>query len=72
MALRILGVPSAAGAYGHGVARAPQALRAAGLLESLRGQGLAVADAGDLPVVPFAPVRWELACPRRGRCRTRN
>ncbi|MGD8683936.1 MAG: arginase family protein [Chloroflexota bacterium] len=55
MALRVLGVPSAAGAYGHGVARAPAALRGAGLVGSLRGRGLTVADAGDLPLVPFAP-----------------
>lgn len=55
MVLRVLGVPSAAGAHGHGVARAPAALRAAGLLEALRSRGLDVADAGDLPLVPFTP-----------------
>jgi arginase len=55
MALRILGVPSAAGAYGNGVARAPRAMREAGIVEGLRDRGLAVADAGDLPVVPFSP-----------------
>jgi len=55
MALRILGVPSAAGAYGNGVARAPGAMRAAGIVEGLRDQGLAAADAGDLPAVAFSP-----------------
>ena len=55
MALRILGVPSAAGAYGNGVARAPRAMRVAGILEGLRDQGLAAADAGDLPAVAFSP-----------------
>jgi arginase len=55
MALRVLGVPSAAGAYGNGVALAPRALREAGLLEALSGRGVEVADAGDLPSVPFRP-----------------
>jgi arginase len=55
MSLRVLGVPSAAGAYGNGVALAPAALRDAGLLEALRDRGVAVTDAGDLPFVPFAP-----------------
>lgn len=55
MALRVLGVPSAAGAYGNGVALAPGALREAGLLEALGDRGIAMADSGDLPLVPFAP-----------------
>jgi arginase len=55
VALRVLGVPSAAGAYGKGVALAPKALREAGLLEALSGRGVAVADCGDLPFVPFTP-----------------
>lgn len=55
MTFRVLGVPSAAGAYGNGVALAPRALREAGLLEALSDRGVAVADAGDLPLVPFAP-----------------
>ncbi len=55
MTLRVLGVPSAAGAYGNGVALAPAALREAGLLDGLRGQGIDLADSGDLPLVPFTP-----------------
>jgi arginase len=55
MALRVLGVPSAAGAYGNGVALAPRALREAGLLEGLSERGVEVADSGDLPLVPFTP-----------------
>jgi len=55
MALRVLGVPSAAGAYGNGVALAPRALREARLLEGLSERGVEVADSGDLPLVPFTP-----------------
>jgi arginase len=49
-----MGVPSAAGAYGAGVIKAPHALREAGLVERLEAAGLTVDDHGDLPVVPFA------------------
>jgi len=55
MTLRVLGVPSAAGAYGNGVALAPAALREAGLLDGLSTRGIALADSGDLPRVPFTP-----------------
>jgi arginase len=55
MALRVLGVPSAAGAYGNGVALAPRALREARLLEGLSERGVEVADSGDLRLVPFTP-----------------
>ena len=51
----LLGVPSAAGAYGAGVARAPRALRDAGLMDRFERANLAVRDRGDLPVVPFSP-----------------
>jgi arginase len=50
----IIGVPSSAGAHHAGQERAPAALRAAGLLDRLRAAGVAVSDAGDLPVTPFA------------------
>ncbi len=53
--LVLLGVPSAAGAYGAGVARAPRALRQAGLLARLQASGLRVRDQGDLPFVAFSP-----------------
>jgi arginase len=55
MDVTLLGVPSAAGAYGAGVARAPRALREAGLVGRLEAAGLTVGDHGDLPLVPFAP-----------------
>lgn len=51
--LGIIGAPSSAGAYSPGQEQTPQALRAAGLLERLREQGVEVVDRGDTPVV-----RW--------------
>lgn len=54
MDIAMLGVPSAAGAYGAGVGRAPGALRDAGLTRGLERAGLTVADLGDLPSVSFA------------------
>src|SRR5215831_9851940 len=50
----MIGVPSSAGAHHAGQERAPAALRAAGLLDRLRAAGVAISDAGDLPVTPFA------------------
>ena len=47
--LAIIGAPSSAGAYAPGQEKAPHALRAAGLIEKLRGHGLAVEDRGDVP-----------------------
>lgn len=55
MDIATLGVPSAAGAYGAGVGRAPGALRDAGLISALRRAGLTVTDQGDLPGMTFAP-----------------
>jgi arginase len=49
-----LGVPTAAGAHSPGNEKAPAALRAAGLVESLHHAGALVHDWGDLPPVPFA------------------
>ena len=54
MALRILGAPTAAGAYGGGVMRGPRALRGAGLVERLSAADLDLRDDGDLPEEPFA------------------
>ena len=50
----MIGVPSSAGAHHAGQERAPAALRAAGLVDRLRAAGVAISDAGDLPVTPFA------------------
>ena len=47
--LDIVGAPSSAGAYAPGQERAPQALRAAGLLALLEERGIAVNDRGDVP-----------------------
>ena len=47
--LDIIGAPSSAGAYAPGQERAPQALRAAGLLALLEERGIAVNDRGDVP-----------------------
>ncbi|MCU7826370.1 arginase family protein [Kitasatospora sp. DSM 101779] len=51
--IALLGVPSCAGTHGPGQEQAPAAVRAAGLVDGLRGAGLAVRDHGDLPAVPF-------------------
>ena len=50
----MIGVPSSAGAHHAGQERAPAALRAAGLVDRLRAAEVAISDAGDLPVTPFA------------------
>jgi arginase len=47
--LAIIGVPSSAGAYAPGQEKAPEALRAAGLLNSLSARGVTVDDQGDVP-----------------------
>jgi arginase len=45
----IIGAPSSAGAYAPGQEKAPQALRAAGLIEKMRALALVVEDRGDAP-----------------------
>lgn len=50
----VVGAPSSAGAHTPGVEQAPQALRAAGLLESLR-RTAAVDDLGDVPGFRWRP-----------------
>ena len=47
--LAIIGAPSSAGAYAPGQEKAPQVLRAAGLLEYLKEHGITVDDRGDVP-----------------------
>ncbi len=53
----IVGVPSSAASYAAGQDLAPSALRSAGLLDQLRGSGLAVHDDGDLPHQVWSPDR---------------
>ena len=60
----VIGTPSSAGAFAIGQEDAPQALRAAGLIENLRGAGAEVRDEGDSPVW-----RWR---PDRARPRAQN
>lgn len=54
---QVVGVPSSAAAHTRGLERAPAALRAAGLLDSMRGAGLDVQDDGDLPEAVWRPHR---------------
>lgn len=55
MSISLLRVPSSAGAYGVGQERAPEALEAAGLVDALAAAGVAVEDAGSLPLERFRP-----------------
>jgi arginase len=55
--MRVLGVPTSAGAFAPGQERAPAALRAAGLTERLREAGIEVEDLGDSPVWRWRPDR---------------
>jgi len=52
--LRLIGVPSSAGAHAPGVERGPAWLRTAGLADALAAAGVTAFDAGDLPVSHFA------------------
>jgi arginase len=47
--LDLIGAPSSAGAYAPGQERTPEALRTAGLVDTLRSRGVAVVDHGDVP-----------------------
>lgn len=47
--LDVIGAPSSAAAYSPGQERAPEAIRAAGLLTALRDRGINVNDRGDVP-----------------------
>ena len=53
--IALIGVPSSAGAREAGQERAPQCLRAAGLVQRLISQGYDVMDLGDLNQVSFHP-----------------
>jgi arginase len=53
--IALIGVPSSAGARQTGQERAPQSLRAAGLVQRLNSQGYDVVDLGDLNQVSFRP-----------------
>jgi arginase len=53
--LRLIGVPSSAGAHAPGLERGPAQLRAAGLASALAAAGVTAWDWGDLPVSSFAP-----------------
>ena len=55
--MKVLGVPTSAGAFAPGQERAPAALRAAGLIERLREGGIEVEDLGDSPVWRWRPDR---------------
>ena len=55
--LAVIGAPSGAGACGVGQEQTPTAIRAAGLIDQLRGVGFQVSDLGDSPVVPWRPDR---------------
>ena len=62
--ITIIGAPSSAGAYAPGQERAPEALRAAGFVESLKDRGQRVVDRGDIPAF-----RW---CVDQDSPRARN
>ena len=55
--IRLIGAPTDVGAGARGASMGPEALRVAGLLEALRGQGADVHDAGNLtgPPNPWQP-----------------
>jgi arginase len=53
--IAILGAPTSAAAVSAGSEGAPAALRAAGLIDSLRSAGYEVADLGDDPIQTFQP-----------------
>jgi arginase len=55
MRLAVLGVPSSIGARNTGTEKAPQALRAAGLLDRIRAGGHDVEDRGDQETAPYVP-----------------
>jgi arginase len=53
----VIGVPTSAGAFAPGQEQAPAALRSEGLLELLRGAGVAIRDDGDRSVWRWRPDR---------------
>jgi arginase len=55
--ISVVGVPSSAGSYAAGQDQAPEALRAAGLIDALVAAGIEVNDDGDLPTQVWKPDR---------------
>jgi arginase len=55
--IAVFGVPSSAGAFANGQEGAPEALRAAGLIDRLLAAGTDVDDRGDSPVSRWRPDR---------------
>ncbi len=55
--IHLLGVPFNSAGRNDGVARAPAALRRAGLVQRLRAAGVSVVDRGDVDLGPTAPER---------------
>ncbi|MGH3040644.1 MAG: arginase family protein, partial [Gaiellaceae bacterium] len=55
--VRVIGVPTSAGAFAPGQEQAPAALRAAGLIEALEQAGLVVQDDGDRATWRWRPDR---------------
>lgn len=55
--IAIIGVPFNSSGTTDGVARAPAAIREAGLVDALRAVGLDVEDRGDVPLGPTSPDR---------------
>lgn len=55
--VRLLGVPYNSSGLNDGVARAPGALRRAGLVDAIAAAGASVADAGDVALGPTSPDR---------------
>ena len=53
--LALIGVPTSAGAFAPGQEQAPEALRAAGLVERLERAGIQVTDYGDGPIWRWRP-----------------
>ena len=51
-ALTLIGAPTDVGGGARGASMGPEALRVAGLVEALRGQGVDVLDAGNLSGPP--------------------
>lgn len=58
-ALAVIGNPNSAASYAAGQDQAPEALRAAGLLDALRDTGRMVLDLGDLPRQIWQPDRQQ-------------
>ncbi|HET6998230.1 MAG TPA: arginase family protein [Solirubrobacterales bacterium] len=55
--IAVIGAPTSAGAYSPGQEDAPEALREAGLVEALIGEGFEVFDRGDIPRWRWRPDR---------------